>query len=104
MGVFSVPVTIGVDEERIAESIEKNVEEQVVNRILTEVKKTLYKSKPYSYRDEYDDPTPMKEMIKEQICKIVEERSDEIVTLAAEVLAEKLSRSKAVKEKIASEL
>lgn len=46
----------------------------------------------------------MKEMIKDEIGKIVEERSDEIVALAAEVLADKLSRSKTIKEKIASKV
>lgn len=104
MGVFSVPVTIGVDEEKIAESIEKNVESQVINRVLTEVKKTLYSKRHYDYNDNYVDPTPMKEMIKDEIGKIVEERSDEIVALAAEVLADKLSRSKMIKEKIASKV
>lgn len=104
MGVFSVPVTIGVDEEKIAQSIEKNVESQVINRVLTEVKKILYKNRPYSYTDDYSDPAPMKEMIKDEIGKIVEERSDEIVALAAEALADKLSRSKTIKEKIASKV
>jgi hypothetical protein len=33
MSVFSVPVTIGVDEERIAKEIERNVEQQVIDKI-----------------------------------------------------------------------
>lgn len=44
MGVFSVPVTIGVDEEKIAQSIEKNVESQVINRVLTEVKRVYIRT------------------------------------------------------------
>lgn len=98
MGVFSVPVTIGVDEERIAESIEKNVESQVVSRIVDIVIKTMYDKRSY-YSDKYDDPTPTKNMIQKEIHDILERREEEIVALAAEVLAEKLSRTKAVKEK-----
>jgi len=36
MSVFSVPVTIGVDEEKIAKEIESNVEAQVVRKIADE--------------------------------------------------------------------
>ena len=39
MSVFSVPVTIGIDEEGIARELRENVESQVVNKILDEVKK-----------------------------------------------------------------
>lgn len=98
MGVFSVPVTIGVDEEKIAQSIEKNVESRVIDKVLDTVMKTMYQKRSY-YSDKYDDPTPMREMIKGEIHDILERHEDEIVNLAAEVLAEKLSRMKAVKEK-----
>ena len=44
MSVFSVPVTIGVDEEKITKEIESNVEAQVVNKITDEIKRQLDKT------------------------------------------------------------
>lgn len=38
MSVFSVPVTIGVNEEKIAKEISKNVEDRVVENITKEIK------------------------------------------------------------------
>lgn len=52
MSVFSVPVTIGVDEEKIVKEIENNVEAQVVNKITEEVKDIIYKKRSYYDRDE----------------------------------------------------
>ena len=97
MSVFSVPVTIGVDEEKIAKEVQANVEEQVTNRIITETKKVMFKKRGY-YSDKYDDPEPLREMVKEEVKNIVMKRQDEIVEMAATALAEKLARSKAVKE------
>ena len=67
MSVFSVPVVIGVDEEAIAREVKENVESQVVAKILDEVKKQMF-NKRYSYtRDDYDDPEPLRNMIKYEI-------------------------------------
>lgn len=97
MGVFSVPVTIGVDEEAIANSIKQNVEAQVVRNITDEVKKVIYGTTYYGRIDE-KDLEPLRNMVKAQVQTIIRDRDDEIVKLAAEILADKLSRSKAVKE------
>lgn len=47
MSVFSVPVTIGVNEEEIAKEIRKNVEDKVVEKITKEIKGVIYKKKSY---------------------------------------------------------
>lgn len=96
MSVFSVPVTIGVDEEAIAKNIEKNVEGQVVKLISDEVKKIIFSRSTY-YGREYDDE-PLRNLIKTKIDHILREKEDKIVELAAEILADKLARTKAVKE------
>lgn len=106
MSVFSVPVTIGVDEEKIAKEIENNVEKQVVNKITLEVTKVMFDRRNY-YSDKYDDPAPMRKMIREEIANIVSKHEDDIVKAASELLAEKMARTKVVKEaaaKIASEI
>ena len=92
MSVFSVPVTIGVDEEAIAKSIESNVESQVVSAIVEKVENNVFTKRNY-----YDDD-PLKQMVKSEVRNFISERENEIVKLAAEILADKLARSKAVKE------
>ena len=103
MSVFSVPVTIGIDEEGIAREVRENVESQVVAKILDEVKKQMFKSRyvRYSNEDEYTDPEPLRNMIKAEIHDILEQKQDLIIKEAAEILADKLARTKAVKEKAA---
>lgn len=94
MSVFSVPVTIGVDEEAIAKNIEQDVEKQVVKFISDEVKNAIFtRSTYYGYDDE-----PLRNMIKFRIDEILRENEDKIVGIAAELLADKLVRTKAVKE------
>ena len=101
MSVFSVPVTIGIDEEAIAREVKENVESQVVARVADELKKQMFNNR-YTYaRDDYNDPEPLRNMIKAEIQKKLTEHQDLIIKTAAEILADKLARTKAVKEKAA---
>ena len=93
MSVFSVPVTIGVDEERIAEEIGGNVERQVVKTITEEVRKKMFSHNYYQ-----DDP--LDAMIKNEVGKIVDSHKDQIIENAYKMLCEKLSRTKAAKEAV----
>ena len=97
MSVFSVPVTIGVNEEEIARNIEKNVEKKVIEAIIKEVKGVMYTKVSYFGNDD-----PLREMILAEIDKILKEKEDIIVKIAADKLADRLSRQKAVKEKAAN--
>lgn len=98
MGVFSVPVTIGIDEQRIAKEIETNVEKQVVDKITHEVKRTIYGRRYYNSRDfDENDLSPVVEMVKEAIDGILEKHEHEIVDGAITKLADRLSRKKVVK-------
>lgn len=98
MSVFSVPVTIGIDEERIAKEIEQNVETKVVDNIVKAVEEAIYNKRSYyGTKDE-----PLRTMIRYEIDKILKEKEDLIVEVAATKLADKLSRHKAVKEKAAA--
>lgn len=94
MSVFSVPVTIGVDEEKIANEIHNNVESQVIGRVTEEVKKMMFRNTGWAQYDK----EPLREMVANEVEKVVETYKDDIIELAAEKLADKLSRSKAVKE------
>lgn len=94
MGVYSVPVTIGVDEERIAQEIEKNVEDRVVARITNEVESIIYARSLYGRQTD----GPLRDMITMEIGKCIEENEDLIVKEAAKILADKMARTKAVRE------
>ena len=103
MSVFSVPVTIGVDEEAIAREVKENVESQVFAKIKDEVKKQMFNARyvRYGNEDSYTDPEPLRNMIKSEIAKELNRHQDLIIKTAAEILADKLARTKAVKEKAA---
>lgn len=100
MSVFNVPVTIGVDEDKIAREIESEVKEKVIRNIGDKVEKIIYKKDNYyGYRRSNEpDDSPLRNMIMNAVKNVLVEKEDLIVELAASKLADKLSRQKAVKE------
>ena len=94
MSVYSVPVTIGVDEKRIVEEIQNDVEQQVVKAITKEVKNKMFSKNNYYQED------PLDTMVKNEVKRIVEDNKDYIVENASKLLCEKLSRTKVVKEAV----
>lgn len=97
MSVFSVPVTIGVDEEKIAKEIESNVETQVVNKITDEVKEIIYKKRTYYDRDVNE---PLREMVIEEVHKCIKLNEELIIQEAAKELVNKMARTKVYKEAV----
>ncbi len=97
MIVFSVPVTIGINEEEIAKEIRKNVEDRVVEKITKEIKGVIYEKSTYGSRDTNE---PLKRMVRMQIGEILENNESVIVQEAAKALADKMIKTKAVKEAI----
>ena len=76
MSVFSVPVTIGINEEEIAKEIRKNVEDKVVEKITKEIKEVIYEKFTYGSRDTNE---PLKRMVRMQIGEILEKNESVIV-------------------------
>lgn len=104
MSTFSVPVTIGVDEDKIAREIESEVKEKVIRSIGDKVEGIIYKE--YDEWGRYGRGTvknnePLRNMVIKEVQDILEKERENIVDLAAEKLADKLSRTKAVKERTA---
>lgn len=97
MSVFSVPVTIGVDEDRIAKEIEKDALRQVVEKITTEIEKNIYASGYYGKIDK-NDSSPLRHMIERKVSEVISDKQDVIIEEAAKVLADKMYKSKACKE------
>lgn len=99
MSVFNVPVTIGVDEDKIAREIEKEVKEKVIRNISDKVEGIVYRESYgyYSNNVKQKDDTPLRNMVERTIKDLLVEKEEMIINLAAEKLADKLSRQKAVK-------
>lgn len=93
----SVRVTIGVNEEEIAKEIRKNVEDRVVEKITKEIKGVIYKKELYGSRETNE---PLCRMIHSHISEILEDNKSVIVQEAAKALADKMIKTKAVKEAI----
>ena len=106
MPTFSIPVTIGVDEDKIAREIESEVKEKVIRIIGDKVEGIIYKEEEYysaysrKNTTKYDEH--LRRMVDRKIDDLLEKERDMIVELAAEKLADRLSRSKKVREMTAS--
>lgn len=95
MGVYSVPVTIGVDEKAIAERIENEVCEKVTANIKAEVANFMYeKTWGHTLIDKHKPE--FKEVIKEEIRKTVKEHEDLIIMQAVSDLVTRLANRKRV--------
>lgn len=97
MSVFSVPVTIGVDEEKIAKEIHKNVEQQVVRAIADEVKKIIFIERNYYNGDKNE---PLRTMVIDEVRNCIKLNEELIIKEAAKELANKMARTKVYKEAV----
>lgn len=96
-----VNVAFDFDDKKITDSIEAHVHKEVVDNITEEVKNVIFEQK-WGYRKCYDDcnPAPLKRMIEDRVSEVLEENKDIIIDGAIKLLAEKLSRTKQVKEAV----
>lgn len=99
MAIFSVPVTIGVDEDKIAREIESEVKAKVIRSIGDKVEGIIYRESYgyYTGNVKQKDDTPLRNMIEKAIKNVLVEKESLIIELAAEKLADRLSRQKAVR-------
>lgn len=89
-------IAINVEDEKIANSISANVENQVYKLISDEVKSIIYERSWGSYK-QYNN-NPLKELVVGQIDKFLNDNKGTILETASSKLAEKLAKSKAGKE------
>lgn len=97
MSVFSVPVTIGVDEEKIAKEIHENVEQQVVRAIADEVKKIIFTEHNYYNGDKNE---PLRTMVIDEVRNCIKLNEELIIQEAAKELVNKMARTKVYKEAV----
>lgn len=91
-----VQFAIGIDDDAIVKRVVENAEKNITNDIKQEVTKLMFGFNSWSGR-RLDDPT---EWTRMQIQSFLNEHKDEIVQCAGNILAEKLLRTKAVKEMV----
>lgn len=90
---------ITIDDEQIKKTIEKNAMQQVVATFRNDVIKEMIGKHNY---DKSDYSTKMWNAINKQIETFLDENREEIIKIASEKLAEKLAKTKKVKDMVAN--
>lgn len=98
MAEHLIPITISVDDE----TIEKKAMEYASKTIADEVMKVTHKVDRWSDKVIKGDTTPLKEMVESQISELLKAHSDEIIQNASLILANKLLKSKKIKDYLSS--
>lgn len=90
---------ISIDDEQIKKTIERNAMQQVVATFRNDIIKEMIGKNNYT---KSDYSTKMWNAINEEIKTFLDENSEEIIEIASEKLADKLSKTKKVKDMITS--
>lgn len=105
MGVYSIPVTIGVNEEQIAKNIENEVKDRVISNITEVVEEVIYGRKYWGISAvDKKDLSPLKDFVSDVVEEIVNKHEKYIVEAAVDRLSDKLSRKKKTKELLAKKI
>lgn len=92
-----IQMAISVEDEKIVKRVEETAEKQIIE-MLTDRVENVISEKHGWYGKTERDYTPLKNMVSEQITKILDENKDLIIAESSKILADKLARSKAGKE------
>jgi hypothetical protein len=85
---------VNIDDERIV----RMVEEKAIKKALEDVDEAVKAKTDRKYR--WDNYSFLEERIRDGVNKLIESRKDEIIDRAVVILAEKMARSKAVREAV----
>lgn len=86
-----VQIAFDFDDEKVTKSIEKNVESEVIKNITGEVKREFIEKR-------YGNESGLKDVVAAVVKEVIEEKKNDIVKMASQMLCDKLFRTKAVKE------
>lgn len=86
---------ISFDDETLAKRIEENAYKDIISELKFGLESKIYEKLRKSY---YNDP--LMDMVKDQVGKIIETQKEEIIERAVAQVADKIYRSKRVKEAI----
>lgn len=86
---------IGIDDEAIRQKVEAAAEQHILREIELDVRRAIYKQNPYR-RDDFTNAYTS--YFDEKITGFLEAHKEEIIESASKQLADRLVRSKKVKE------
>ena len=92
-----VNIAIDINTDKIKESVEEHAEEKVIESIYQDIKKVMFQKRGF-YGNDYSDDEPLRNMVYEEIDKIIDQYKDTIIETAAVHLANKLLKTKKAKE------
>lgn len=91
-----IQMAISVEDEKIVKRVEETAEKQIIETLTERVENVISKKHGWYGKPE-NDYTPLKDMVSEQISKILDDNKELILSEASKILADKLARSKAGK-------
>lgn len=103
MSTHIVNVAFDFDDDKVRKTLEESAEKKVIDNLLTDIKKAIC-SKSDNYYGFNAKPSDenftggLKAIVYDEIDKILLDNKDTIIELAADKLAERLSKTKAAKE------
>lgn len=92
-----IQMAISVEDEKIVKRVEEAAENQITKTLTDRVENVICEKRGW-YGSKERDYAPLKDMVSEQIAKVLDENKEFILSEASKILADKLARSKAGKE------
>ena len=102
-----VQFAIGIDDDAIKKRITDSAEKQIKDELMKDIKSAIEHEIFDMYRGPWDKEAKrigLQNWCKELVVQTLNKHEDKIVELAAEKLADKLSRTKAIKEAMAAKV
>lgn len=96
-----VQFAISIDDDAIKKRITDSAEKQIKDELMQDIKSSIEREIFDMYKGQWDAKEKkmgLQEWCKQLVVETIEKHKDEIIELAAEKLADKLSRTKIVKE------
>jgi hypothetical protein len=94
-----IQFAVGIDDDRIVNLVEANASKQIIGELKQQVANRIFSA---NYYDKNADPS--RDQLSEASVKIVsdflKDNKDNIVERASEILADKMFKSKTIREKI----
>ena len=91
-----IQMTINVDDKKIVESIERNAEKTITENLDKEVKKIIFNFENDWYGN--DLIRGVSDWTEDRLNEFLEKHKDQIIDLASDKLADKMYKSKKVRE------
>lgn len=94
--IINIPLT--VPDELLANTIAKDYEEKIADKLTDEVRKVLIDQVRWSSYISKTEQAGMEQIVFAKVDDILKDYKDEIIEAASDKLAERLARTKAAKE------